>query len=88
MIYVLSECNGLWDNLEKSEQPMLKGEVKKEFMMEKEGKKEYDRRNNERDESSHEKFPKSIVDFADSVSWQCLRSRFIKKNIKAIATAA
>ena len=64
---------------------MLKGEVKKEFMMEKEGKKEYDRRNKE---SFHEKFPKSIVDFADSVSWQCLRSRFIKKNIKAIATAA
>ena len=56
--------------------------------MEKEGKKEYDRRNKQRNESSHEKFPKSVIDFADSVSWQCLRSRFVKKNIEAIATAA
>ena len=74
--------------MEKSEQPVLKGEFKKEFMMEKEGKKEYDRRNKQRNESSHEKFPKSVIDFADSVSWQCLRSRFVKKNIEAIATAA
>ena len=45
--------------------------------MEKEGKKEYDRRTkkgnqtNWKERSLHGKFPKSIVDFADSVVWQC-----------------
>ena len=40
---VLSECNGLWDYLEKSKEPMLKEAVKEDFIIEKEGKKEYDR---------------------------------------------
>ena len=48
---VLSECNGLWDYLEKSE-PMLKEVVKEDFMVEKEGKKEYDMRTKERNETS------------------------------------
>ena len=72
---VLSECNGLWDYLEKSEEePMLKEVVKEDFMVEKEGKKEYDRRTKERNETFHGKFPKSVADFAESVSWQCLAS--------------
>lgn len=41
---VLRECNGLWGYLEKSKEPMLKEVVKKDFVMEKEGQKEYDRR--------------------------------------------
>ena len=72
----LSEFIGLWDYLEKSEEPMLKDVVKEDFMMKKEGKKEYDRKTKERNETnwkekrSHGKFPKSIVDFTNSVSWQ------------------
>ena len=42
---VMSECNGLWGYLEKSKEPMLKEVVKEDFLMEKEGEKEYDRRN-------------------------------------------
>ena len=45
---VLSECHGLWDYLEKSKEPMLKGVVKEDFIMEKEGKKEYDKRTKNR----------------------------------------
>ena len=44
----LSECNGLWDYLDKSKEPMLKEVVKEDFIMEKEGKKEYDRRTKKR----------------------------------------
>ena len=36
---VLSECNRLWDYLEKSKEPMLKEVVKEDFIMQKEGKK-------------------------------------------------
>ena len=88
---VLSECNGLCHHLEKSEEPMLKEVVKENFMIEKEGKKEYDRRTKERNETNwkekslHGKFPKAIVDF---VSWQWLRSGYVKKNTEAIITAA
>ena len=42
--WVLSECNGLLDYLGKSNEPMLKEVVKENFIMEKEGKKEYDRK--------------------------------------------
>ena len=62
--------------------------------MEKEGKKEYDRRNKKgnetkwKEKSLQGKFPKSIVDFAGSVSWQWLRSGYVKKNTEAIITAA
>ena len=48
---------------------MLKEIVKEDFMMEKEGKKEYDWRTTEKNETNwkekslHGKFPKSIVDF-------------------------
>ena len=45
---VLSECNRLWDYLEKSKEPVLKEVVKEDFIMEKEGKKEYDRRTKKR----------------------------------------
>ena len=43
--FVLSEWNGLWSYLEKSEEVMLKEGLKKDFIMEKEGKKDYDWRN-------------------------------------------
>ena len=72
---ITSQCNELWDYLEKSEEPMLKEVDKEDFIMEKEGKKECDRRNKEKNETNweakslHENFPKSIADFADSVSW-------------------
>ena len=33
-------------------------------------------------------FPKSVVDIADSVSWQCLRPEYVKKNTEVIITAA
>ena len=52
----------------------------------------FDRRTNERNETNwkekslHGKFPKSIVDFLDSVSLQCLRSGYVKKNTDAIIT--
>ena len=77
---ILSKSNGLWDYLEKSEEPMLKEVVKENFMMEKERKKEYESRTKERsktnwrERSLHGKLPKPIGDFADSVSWQWLRS--------------
>ena len=38
--WVLRECNGLSDYLEKSEERMLKEIVKENLMMEKEGKEE------------------------------------------------
>ena len=62
--------------------------------MEKEGTKEYYSRIEKenkiisKEKSLHGMFPKSIVDFADSVSWQWLRSRYIKKNTEAIITSA
>ena len=43
---------------------------------------------NWKEKSLNGKFPKSIVDFADSVSWQWLRSGYVKKNAEAIITAA
>ena len=92
--YVLSKCNGPWDYLAKLEEPMSKEVVKEDFMVEKEGKKEYGRRNKERSKTNwkekifHGKFPKSAADFADSVSWQWLRSGHIKRNKNAIITAA
>ena len=58
---------------------MLKEAVKEDFIMEKEGKKEYGIRTKKRNETNwkekslHGKFPKSIADFADSVLWQWLR---------------
>ena len=42
--FVLSGCSGLWDYLEKSKEPMLKEVVKKDFIMEEEENKGYDRR--------------------------------------------
>ena len=72
--WVLSKCNGSWDYLEKSEEPMLKAVVKEEFMVEKrEGKSMLEgikKRNktNWKEKSLHGKFPKSVVHFADSVS--------------------
>ena len=63
--------------MEKSKEPLSKEVVKENFIMEKEGKKEYDRRTkkgnqtNWKERSLHGKFPKSIVDFADSAVWQC-----------------
>ena len=91
---VLSKCNGPCDYLEKSEEPMLKEVIKEDFMVEKERRKEYARRNKERnktnrkEKSLHGKFPKSVADFVDSVLWQRLRSGYIKRNKKAIVTAA
>ena len=73
---ILSECIGPWDYLGKSKEPMFKEVAKEDLMVEKEGKKEYDRRTKERNESNwkekklHGKFPKSIVDFANKVLWQ------------------
>ena len=67
---------------------MLKELVKEDFMVEKEGRKEYARRNKERNETNckekilHGKFPKSVADFTDSVWWQWLRSGYIKKTTK------
>ena len=46
--WVLSKCNEPCDYLEKSEEPMLKAVVKEDFMVEKERRKEYARRNKER----------------------------------------
>ena len=72
----------------------MKEVVKEDFIMDKEGKKEYDRRTKERHETNwkekslHRKLPKSIVDIADSVSWQWLRSGYVKKNLEAIITVA
>ena len=67
---------------------MLKEVVKEDFMVEKEGRKEYARRNKERNETNckekilHGKFPKSVGDFTDSVWWQWLRSGYINKKQK------
>ena len=88
---VLSKCNGPCYYLE---EPILKEVVKEDFMVEKERRKEYTRRNKERnkinrqEKSLHEKFPKSVADFVDSVPWQRLRSGYIKRNQKAIVSAA
>ena len=85
------DCGVIWKNKKK---PMLTEVVKDDFVMEKEGKKEYDRGNEKRNETNwkekslHGNFPISVVDFADSVSWQWLRSRYLKKNTEAIITAA
>ena len=60
--------------MEKSKEPLLKEVIKEDFIMEKEGKKKYDGMTKKRNETNlkekrlHGKFPKSIVDFADSVS--------------------
>ena len=73
---------------------MLKEVVKEDFVVEKETRKKYARTNkeinktNRREKSLHGKFPKSVADFADSVLWQRLRSGYIKRNKKAIVTAA
>ena len=70
--YVLSKCNGPWDYLAKSEEPMLKEAVKEHFMVDKERRKEYARRNKERIKTNWKekrldgKFFKSAADFADS----------------------
>ena len=49
---VLSKCNGPCDYLEKSEEPMLKEVIKEDFMVEKERRKEYARRNKERNKTN------------------------------------
>ena len=73
---------------------MLKAVGKEDFMGEKERRKEYARRNKERnktnrkEKSLHGKIPESVADFVDSVSWQRLRSGYIKRNKKAIVSAA
>ena len=73
---------------------MLKEVVKEDFMVEKERRKEYARRNKERnktnrkEKSLHGKFPKSVTDFVDRVPWQRLRSGYIKRKKKAIVSAA
>ena len=87
----ISESNGLWDYLEKSEEAILKEVVKEDFMVEdfmvkEEGKKEYDRKTKERSEMNwkekklYRKFLKLIADFIDSVLRQWLRSGYIKRN--------
>ena len=52
--WVLSKCNGPCDHgpMEKSEEPMLKAVVKEDFMVEKERRKEYARRNKERNKTN------------------------------------
>ena len=73
---VLSECNKMWGYLENLEEPMLKEAVKEDFTVEKEGKKKYDRRAKERNETNwkekslHGNFSKSIANFVVTVSWQ------------------
>ena len=73
---------------------MLKEVVNGDFMVEKEGKKEYVRRTKERNETNCKekslrgKFPKFIEELVDSVSWQWLRSGYVKKKTEAIITAA
>ena len=80
--------------VERSEKPMLKEVIKKDLLVEKEGRKEYDRRTKERKETNwkekslHGNTPKSVADFVDIVSWQLLRTRYIKKNTEAIITAS
>ena len=75
------------------EEPMLKEVFQENFVMEKEGRKESGRRTKKRNETNwkeknlHGKFPKSVVDFADSVLWQWLRSGYVKKNTEAIIIA-
>ena len=49
---ILSECNGLWDYLDKSEEPLLKEVGNEDFIMEKQGRKEYDRRTKKRNENN------------------------------------
>ena len=62
-------------------------------MVDKEGKKEYDRRTKEKDEANwkerslHGEFPKSSAEFANSVLWQWLRSGF-KNKTEAVITDA
>ena len=71
---VLSKCNGLWDCLKESEELMFKEVLKEDFIVEKERKKEYDRRTKEMNEINwretklHENFSKSISDLANSLS--------------------
>ena len=61
--------------------------VKEDFMVEKERRKDYGRRNKERNRTSWKEKRLQTL-FADSVSWQWLRSGYIKRNKKAIITAA
>ena len=69
---------------------MLKEVVKEYFMMEKEKKEKYGRRNetNQKRKRLHGDFLKSILDFAASVLWQWLKSEYVKKNTGAAITAA
>ena len=79
---------GLLENQKKVgvKEGMLNEVGKEDFMVEKEGEKEFDTRNKERNETNwkekslHGKVLKSTVDFADSVLWPWLRSRYVKKN--------
>ena len=93
--FVLSECNGLWDYLEISKELMfLKKAFKEDFMMDKQGKKEYDRGTKERNETNWKKenlqgkSPKPIANFAGSVSCHWLRSGYVRRaHTKVIITA-
>ena len=73
---------------------MLTEVGKEDVMVQNERKKEYDRRMKERNETNWKekslngKFPQSIADFANSVTWQWLRSGYIKNSTEAIITAA
>ena len=61
---------------------MLKEVVKEYFIMEKEEKEKYGRRNetNQKGKRLPGDFLKSIVNFADSVSWQWLKSGYVKEH--------
>ena len=69
---------------------MLTEVGKEDVMVQNERKKEYDRRMKERNETNWKekslngKFPQSIADFANSVTWQWLRSGYIKKAQKQL----
>ena len=61
---------------------MLKEVVKEYFIMEKEEKEKYGRRNetNQKGKRLPGDFLKSIVNFADSVSWQWLKLGYVKEH--------
>ena len=87
---------GLLENQKKVgvKEGMLKEIGKEDFMVEKEGEKEFNTRNKERNEPTGRKkaymgkFLKSIVDFADSVFVAMVKVRICKKNTEAIIMAA
>ena len=88
------DCGIIRKSEEGMKEGMLKEVGKEDFMVEKEGEKEFNTRNKERNEPTGRKkaymgkFLKSIVDFADSGLWPWLRSGYVKRNTEAIIMAA